>query len=78
MRKVLVILMLCALSLALFAAVQNTKPQVWRSSCVGCADCVVHCPVNAITVTDGKAVIDQQKCIDCKFCVTTCQYGAVR
>ncbi len=37
--------------------------------CVGCEACVDACPVQAISIVGGKAVIDQAKCIKCGICV---------
>jgi Fe-S-cluster-containing hydrogenase component 2 len=45
---------------------------------VGCGDCVLSCPVSAITLVNGKAVIDAETCIGCKNCNKICSYGAVR
>lgn len=39
--------------------------------------CVNECPVNAISLGDGKMVIDQDKCIKCKKCVKACPYNAI-
>ncbi len=78
MRRIVIItiVMLIAFSL-LYAAIQN-KPKVSRIDCTGCGDCVKACPVKAIEVRFGKAVIDSRKCIDCKLCTTTCTFGAIR
>ena len=78
MRKLLIIALLFAISLSVYALVENEKPQVWRESCVGCGDCAIQCPMKAITVEDGKATIDQDKCINCKICLTACQYRAIK
>ena len=40
------------------------------ATCIGCNLCVTNCPVNAITMVDGKAVIDNSKCIQCDICVS--------
>ena len=72
----LLIILLLLIFITLFSI--NNKPQVWKQSCTGCGDCVNVCPVNAITIQNGKAIIDQDKCIDCKFCVTTCTFNAIR
>ena len=39
--------------------------------------CVAACPKNAITVVDGKTVIDQEKCIRCGKCKKACPYDAI-
>jgi ferredoxin len=36
--------------------------------CIGCEQCLEICPVDAITLHSGKAVIDQEKCIECGIC----------
>lgn len=63
-----------------FAAVK-IKPHVYPSQCVGCGDCVNVCPKSkegAITIIDGKAVIDTDICIACNQCVYICSYNAVK
>ncbi len=37
--------------------------------CVACGACVDACPVQAISLVGGKAVIDQTNCIQCGICV---------
>ena len=36
--------------------------------CIGCQLCVNNCPVNAISMKNGRAVIDADKCINCGIC----------
>lgn len=49
---------------------QNTAHHVDAQKCIGCGLCVSNCPTNAITMIDGKAVIDKDKCINCGICVS--------
>jgi len=42
--------------------------QVNASKCIGCRLCVKSCPVGAISMQKGKAVIDVNKCIQCGIC----------
>ncbi len=37
-------------------------------ACIGCQLCVQNCPVNAIKMVNGKAVIDPEKCSACGIC----------
>lgn len=46
--------------------------------CIGCSLCVRACAVDAITITDKKAVIDTEKCTLCAACVEACKkYQAI-
>ncbi len=47
-----------------------------------CRGCVAHpchyvCPRDAITMVNGKSVIDQSKCIKCGKCKEACPYDAI-
>jgi len=44
--------------------------KVNADDCIGCTLCVDPCPVNAITMLNGKAVIDVSKCIEDDICIT--------
>ena len=46
--------------------------------CVMCGACEAACPVEAISVGDGKYVIDEEKCIDCGSCAAVCPTGAAQ
>lgn len=41
-------------------------------ACFGLGTCVNVCPVNAISLQDGVAVVDEEKCISCGQCVAMC------
>jgi NAD-dependent dihydropyrimidine dehydrogenase PreA subunit len=45
--------------------------------CVGCGTCMSACPVEAITVADGKARVDDG-CTGCGACVDVCPEGAIQ
>jgi len=52
---------------------------VWieKDECAGCETCVEACPVAAISMRDGLAVIDD-KCNSCGACIESCTTGAIR
>ena len=52
--------------------------KVVSDECVGCETCVPVCPVEAITMQDDKAVIDQSLCTQCEACVSTCPVEAIK
>lgn len=52
--------------------------QVDKSKCVGCGSCCSGiCPMNAISLVNGKAEIDQSKCINCQTCASLCPMQAI-
>ncbi|MGN0331198.1 MAG: 4Fe-4S dicluster domain-containing protein [Kineothrix sp.] len=67
--------------------------QVIPSACNGCPEnrysvtdkcmgCIAHpcrevCPKDAVSMQDGKSVIDQEKCIRCGKCKAVCPYDAI-
>lgn len=77
MKKTVLILLSVVLVGLAFAAYKGST-YVTANDCVGCGDCELVCPTNAITIFDGKAVIDVEKCIDCEICIKTCTYGAIK
>ena len=48
-----------------------------ESKCTGCAACSFVCPENAISMIDGKAVIDKKKCTGCGTCPESCLDEAI-
>ena len=55
------------------------KPSLNDVGIEGCKKCAVaeSCPSRAVSVVDGKAVIDGSKCTSCGVCVGKCPFGAV-
>lgn len=53
-------------------------PWIDKNKCTGCELCIKECPVNAISMKEGKAEIDMDKCIRCGKCHDVCPREAVR
>nr|MDO8085017.1 4Fe-4S binding protein [Candidatus Sigynarchaeum springense] len=45
--------------------------KIKQDKCTGCGSCAVICPVEAIHVADGKAMIDKDACVECSTCYRT-------
>jgi ferredoxin len=50
---------------------------VKTDNCIGCGSCVGACQFNAISLQDGKAVIDQNICVKCGACKDACPVEAI-
>lgn len=48
-----------------------------KDVCIGCGTCTGVCPVEAITMQDGKAEINQETCIHCGTCAGVCPVNAI-
>ncbi|NLE95935.1 MAG: FAD-dependent oxidoreductase [Dehalococcoidia bacterium] len=42
--------------------------RVRQDNCIACEACVVYCPMDAIRMMDGVAVIDEDRCVECGLC----------
>ena len=55
-------------------------PKFLRDKCVGCQRCYVSCMDGghqAISIVDGKPVMDVSKCVGCHLCVLVCPQKAI-
>ena len=55
----------------------TVSPKIKKKKCQACAECIKHCPVNAIQFVDKKAWINPEICIGCGECIIRCTYHAV-
>lgn len=54
-----------------------TVAKVRNSHCTGCEMCVTACPYDAITLENGKAVVNEVLCEGCGSCSATCVRSAI-
>ena len=45
--------------------------------CIGCAACIDVCPMQAISMEDGLAVVAAERCTGCAACIPECPRGAL-
>ena len=45
--------------------------------CTGCGKCISVCPVDAISIQENKASIEETLCADCRACQTVCPEDAI-
>jgi len=51
--------------------------KVDKDTCVGCETCVGTCPVEAISMVEGKAEVSENTCVECGACVSVCPVEAI-
>lgn len=49
-----------------------------NDKCEGCGICVTACPLHAISIINGKAIINQKRCTECLYCMSECPNDAIR
>lgn len=45
--------------------------------CSGCGTCTDRCQMDALSLIDGKALLNPDRCIGCGLCVSTCSTGSL-
>lgn len=55
----------------------TVSPKVKRKTCIGCGECLAHCPAEAIAIEDKIAAINPKKCIGCGECIIRCPTSSV-
>ena len=51
--------------------------KVNKDVCISCGSCVGSCPVEAISLVDGKAEITQETCVHAGTCAGVCPVNAI-
>lgn len=63
------------------AAVTDSEMQVtvFTDRCAGCEECIVRCPVEALSMDPARwvAVPDDSLCVGCRQCERTCPFSAI-
>ena len=77
--SIMILIVLVAIPLIIFAQDTTKVYKVDSSKCIGCTICVQSkkCPTDAIEMKNGRAVIDPTKCIHCGICAKQCPVAAI-
>ena len=54
------------------------KPNIDADICTGCGECVDVCPVEAISLSDNTAIINENLCNNCRLCIPICPVEAIK
>ena len=56
---------------------RNYRPVIDENKCVNCGLCFTFCPVNSISKTAGKYVVNLDFCKGCGICANECPRNAI-
>lgn len=48
-----------------------------NENCMGCGVCAEVCALEAISIIDGRAMINQELCVECGMCADICPLEAI-
>lgn len=51
---------------------------IYSRVCQGCGNCVENCEQGALSLVDGKSVVDESECILCGYCAEECPVFCIR
>lgn len=54
-------------------AVDKSRQLIIDPYCIGCGKCVARCQQAALSLVNGKAVVDSSSCVLCSYCVQSCE-----
>jgi dissimilatory sulfite reductase (desulfoviridin) alpha/beta subunit len=54
------------------------RPVREEGLCTGCGTCAHHCKEEAIRISGGKVVLDQERCMLCGMCVSPCPFEIIK
>ena len=55
----------------------RVKPLRTPGLCTGCGHCAEFCRECAISVVNGRAVVDEDKCFQCGICIDSCAFKLI-
>jgi predicted aldo/keto reductase-like oxidoreductase len=61
-----------------FEQISSTKGLHIEKHCILCKECIARCSSNALSLIDGKIVVDKSKCTLCGYCCKVCKDFAIK
>lgn len=59
-------------------ATTNFMARIDVAECTGCGECVEHCQINAIKMTENLPVVEEEICLGCGICAHFCPSDAIK